>query len=90
MRFQTTPRFTADYCALSPADRRRVDIALRRLAENSRHPGLRLRKLTGRQDALGRDIWYCRASDSLRITCVLDGDLIVLRRVGQHDVERTP
>ncbi len=90
MQIERTEQFVEDYRGLAPADRRRVDSALRRFLTDPTVPGLRFGKLAGRQDLKGRDIWYFRASRSLRITCVRSGDLVILRRVGLHDIERTP
>ncbi len=90
MQIERTEQFVRDYRGLAPVDRQRVDTALRRFLANPDVPGLRFGKLAGRQDAEGRDIWYFRASRSLRITCVRTSDLVVLRRVGHHDIERTP
>jgi len=90
VRIERTEQFVEDYRGLAPVDRQRVDNALRRFLTNPDVPGLRFGKLAGRRALDGRDIWYFRASRSLRITCVRTGDLVILRRVGHHDIERTP
>lgn len=90
MQIEKTEQFGDDYCDLSPEDRERVDAALRKLVANPRLPGLRVGKLPGRQDPLRRDIWYCRVTDSIRITFVWQSDILVLRRVGHHDILRSP
>jgi hypothetical protein len=90
VRIRRTTRFKADILALAAPDRARVETAVRKLLANPNQPGLRFQKLTGQRTPDGHDIWYFRASRSLRVTCVREGDLLVLRRVGSHDIERTP
>ena len=90
MRIERTEQFVRDYRGLAPVDRQRIDRALRRFLADPSLPGLRFGKLAGRQDAEGHDIWYFRASQSLRLTCARSGDRVILRRVGHHDIERTP
>ena len=80
MRLQYTDRFRRAYRALTPEDRRRVQAALRRLAENLRHPGLRVKKMRGTGG-----IWEARASRGLRITFEMRDDALILRNVGRHD-----
>jgi len=36
------------------------------------------------------DIWECRVSGGYRFTFQVEGDTLVLRRVGPHDVLNTP
>ena len=85
-----TEQFDEDYLSLSAEDRRRVDATIEKLAANPSLPGLRLRKLSGEVDALGRAIWYCRVSDSMRLTCIREGDFLLLRRVGHHSILVSP
>jgi mRNA-degrading endonuclease RelE of RelBE toxin-antitoxin system len=80
MRIELTERFTRAYRSLEAEDARRVDRALRMLAENPRQPGLRVKKMQGRDG-----VWEARASDSLRLTFELHGDVLLLRNVGAHD-----
>ncbi len=80
MRFVVARRFRRAYRKLSPEDRKRVGLALRRIAEDPRHPGLHVKRMQGT-----RGIWEARASRSLRITFEMKGDDLVLRKVGHHD-----
>ena len=80
MIFEYVPRFKRAYRKLGPADRRRVDEAIRRFAADPAHSSLRVKKLQGMSD-----IWEARASDSIRITFQRDGDTVTLRNVGAHD-----
>ena len=80
MRLQVTARFRRAYAALSAEDQKQVQKALRTMAEDLRHPGLRVKRIQGTER-----IWEARASRSLRITFETEGDAIVLRNVGRHD-----
>ena len=80
MRLLYTDRFRRAYRALTAEDRRRVQTALRRLAENLRHPGLRVKKMRGTGG-----IWEARAGRDLRITFEIRDDALILRNVGRHD-----
>lgn len=80
MRLQYTDRFQRAYRDLTARDREHVQQALRRLAQDLHHPGLRVKKVQG---TIG--IWETRASRSLRMTFEMDDDLLILRNVGHHD-----
>ncbi len=80
MRLLVTARFQRAYAALSARDQEQVQRALRTMAEDLRHPGLRVKRIQGTER-----IWEARASRSLRITFETEGDAIVLRNVGRHD-----
>lgn len=80
MRIEYTERFLRAYRALSADDARLVEKALSTLAADPRYPGLRVKKMQGRQG-----VWEARASNSLRVTFELQGDMILLRNVGAHD-----
>jgi len=60
----------------------RVDKQLARLLENPRHPSLRLKKLKGTQ------IFEVRITRGYRLTLSFEEDVLVLRRVGKHDLLR--
>jgi mRNA-degrading endonuclease RelE of RelBE toxin-antitoxin system len=60
-----------------------VEKAIRLLAENPRHPSLRTKKMKGTED-----IWEIRITRDYRITLQWEADLIILRRVGTHDILR--
>jgi mRNA-degrading endonuclease RelE of RelBE toxin-antitoxin system len=90
VRIRETRQFEDDYRRLSPQDRERVKVTLRKLVASPGLPGLRFQKLSGATDPDGKQIWYFRASESIRITCVREDDEVFLRRVGAHDILRTP
>jgi mRNA-degrading endonuclease RelE of RelBE toxin-antitoxin system len=80
MRLVLTHRFRKAYRALSPQDRERVQKALRMMAEDLRHPGLRVKRIQGTAG-----IWEARAGRSIRLTFEVTGGDLLLRNVGRHD-----
>jgi len=80
MRLQYTRRFERAYISLEASDTARVAKAIHLLAEDVRHPGLRVQKVQGTSS-----IWEARASLSLRLTFEIHDDLLILRNVGLHD-----
>lgn len=58
-----------------------VEKALALLQEDARHPSLRTKKMRGT-----RGVWEARVTYSYRITFSWDANLIILRRVGAHDI----
>ena len=84
-RFAWLPRFERDYRKLPSGLKSRVDRTLQQLERDLRHPGLRVKKMEGTAD-----IWEARVSRGCRITFNLEGDLILLRTVGEHDVLKHP
>ncbi len=54
--------------------------AIENLMTNMRYPSLRLKKIKGTHG-----IWEARVGRSLRMTFHIEGDVIVLRNIGQHD-----
>ena len=80
MRLQYTDRFQRAYSDLTDDNAERVKRALRLLADNPRHPGLRVKRVQGTDR-----IWEARAGLSARITFGIEGEGIILRNVGAHD-----
>ena len=80
MRLQYTERFQRAFAALTDADAARVEKALRLLARDPRHPGLRVKRVRGTER-----IWEARASDAWRLTFEMHGDWLILRTVGAQD-----
>lgn len=80
MRFILTGRFKAAYQSLPDSLQRKADKALRLLAENPRHPSLRLKKIEGTPG-----IWEARIDRSCRMTLELRADAFILRNIGKHD-----
>ncbi|MBI5018401.1 MAG: hypothetical protein HZB55_23310 [Deltaproteobacteria bacterium] len=80
MRLRYTDRFRRAYSELEERDAELTKKALRLLAEDLRHPSLRVKKMQGTDR-----IWEARASRSLRVTFEIQEDCVLLRNVGAHD-----
>jgi mRNA interferase RelE/StbE len=80
LRFIVTRRFENAYRSLPNELQRKTDKALRLLAENPRHPSLRLKKIQG-----APGIWEARVDRNCRLTLEIRSDSLLLRNVGKHD-----
>jgi mRNA-degrading endonuclease RelE of RelBE toxin-antitoxin system len=85
MKLFFTHSFIRDYQALPEHLQKTVDQKLRLFLNNQRHPSLNIKKM---QDP--RDIWEGRVTKGYRFTIQIEGDTCILRRLGTHDVLRTP
>jgi len=75
--------FERDFLRLPAHIQALVEKAIRLLAENPRHPALRVKKIRGT-----RNIWEARATRGYRITFNWEGEVIFFRRAGTHDILR--
>lgn len=80
MIVRRSQHFKRAYLKLTPGDQERTERALLRLAQDERHPSLRVKRVQGTAA-----IWEARASDDLRITFERVPDGLRLRNVGHHD-----
>ena len=80
MKVVFTELFEQAYEKLASAEKRSVRKALALLGDNPKYPGLRVKKMEGKQH-----IWEARPSKRLRMTFEMVGETIVMRNVGQHD-----
>jgi mRNA interferase RelE/StbE len=85
MKVLTTRSFDRDYAALPDNIQDLANQKLRLLLENPRHPSLRLKKMGGRGE-----IWEASVTMTYRFTFQREGDTYILRRIGTHDILRTP
>lgn len=85
MKILSTPRFLRDYADLDTAIQGRVDKQIKLLVENPRHHSLRIHKMEGYPD-----IYEASVTKGHRLTFQVSGDTYVLRRVGTHDILKTP
>jgi len=85
MRIQTTKPFDEDYDALPEGIMERAEKQFVLLMENPHHPSLRLKKIKGHPN-----IWEGRVTKSYRFTFQISGEIYLLRRIGTHDVLKTP
>ena len=84
-RLAWLPRFARDYRKLPLDLKERIDRTLLQMEQDLRYPSLQVKKMQGTAD-----IWETRVTRSCRITFTLEGDLILLRTVGDHDVLKRP
>ena len=75
-----TEQFEKAYEKLTGAEKKSVRKALNQLGDNPKYPGLRVKKMEGRQN-----IWEARPSKRLRMTFEMAGENIFMRNVGDHD-----
>ena len=85
MHFFWTEPFKKDYKRLPVNIRAKIADALARFAENRHYPSLQTKKMEG-----SADIWEMRVSDTYRVTFQFVKEGVLLRRVGTHDILRTP
>jgi len=84
-----TQSFLEDYDDLPAEIQRRVDRAVDKLSKNLQYPSLKVKRMQGRKKEQ-EDVWEARVSDSYRMTFNIDSSGITLRRVGPHDILKTP
>ena len=95
MKLWFTYSFIRDYHALPGQLQKTVDKKLKLFLDNRRHPSLNIKKM---QDPRGnanrkmtpRDIWEGRITQGYRFTFQMKGEVCILRRLGTHDILRTP
>ncbi|MCL2829393.1 MAG: hypothetical protein FWD77_01495 [Betaproteobacteria bacterium] len=75
-------RFKKDYKRLSPDLQDRADLALGKLLQDPRPPGLGFEKLKGYQNP---DIYTIHVTGNFKISFEIDGDTAYLRRIAKHD-----
>jgi mRNA interferase RelE/StbE len=80
VKLRFTGQFEQAYEKLSRAEKESVQKALSLLEENPGYPSLHIKKLEGT-----RDIWEARPSRRLRMTFQMEGEMIIMRNVGEHD-----
>ncbi|MBP6016070.1 MAG: hypothetical protein KA586_05065 [Candidatus Promineofilum sp.] len=80
MQFVRTERLKRAYQGLEPAEQELVKKALRQVATDRAHPGLRVKQIQGIAN-----IWEMRAGRDSRITFEMTAETTLLRNVGHHD-----
>lgn len=79
------PSFLRDYVGLPEVVRRPAEKQIRTLLQNPRHPSLRARKIQG-----STDIYEARVTEAYRMTYKIVGETLRLRRIGTHEIYRSP
>lgn len=82
MNLVYTPRFAEAATRLSKEARAKLPKALRLLAEDYRHPGLQAKKIQGLCE---REVFEARLDQKIRFTFQVQGDVLILRNIDDHD-----
>ena len=85
MRLERTEQFKRDFASLPEPMQRRAEKKIRLFLENPRHPSLRIKKMQGVEE-----IWEGRITRNYRFTFQIAGDTWLLRRIGAHEILKTP
>lgn len=85
MQIERTDSFKKDYQGLSEEIRERVEKAIQLLLTNPRYPSLRTKKVQGT-----RGIREASVTLKYRMTFEREEQVLRLRRVGTHDILKTP
>ncbi|PIZ15746.1 hypothetical protein COY52_08930 [Candidatus Desantisbacteria bacterium CG_4_10_14_0_8_um_filter_48_22] len=86
MKLLFTKPFIKDYKSLPGHIREQVDKQVSFLLLDFRHPSLRAKKMEGAKG----DIREASVTMNYRFTFQIEGDTIIMRRIGSHDILRTP
>jgi mRNA-degrading endonuclease RelE of RelBE toxin-antitoxin system len=85
MKIQISRPFDEDYHSLPEVIKEQAEKQFVLLLENPRHPSLQLKKIKGHPN-----IWEGRVTKSYRFTFQISGEIYILRRIGTHDILKTP
>jgi mRNA-degrading endonuclease RelE of RelBE toxin-antitoxin system len=85
MKIQISRPFDEDYHSLPEVIKERAEKQFALLLENPHHPSLQLKKIKGHPN-----IWEGRVTKSYRFTFQISGEIYLLRRIGTHDILKTP
>lgn len=86
MRVTRLDRFVKEYTKLPERIKSKVHRQLKYLITvGITHPGINVRKMMNEDN-----LWEMRVDLHYRITFQIHGDLIILRRVGTHEIYRNP
>ncbi len=81
MKLIRTDRFLRDYRKLSPQVREGADAKLERLAENIRHPSLRVKRVRKYEG-----VYEASINMQYRLLFLITDEGYVLLRIGPHDI----
>jgi mRNA interferase RelE/StbE len=85
MRLRRPELFLRQYQRLPLPLRKKADRIVLLLSQDIRHPGIRAKKVGN-----AADIWEARVDLHVRMTFRIEGDTLVFRKVGSHDMLRNP
>ena len=79
MKLARTERFKRAYQRLSQQENQQARKAIETLLRDFRYPSLHVKRIKGTAH-----IWEARVSRGCRMTFQIQGDMIVLRNIGEH------
>ena len=82
MNLVYTVRFAEAAIRLPKEARAKLPKALKLLAEDHRHPSLQTKKIQGLPE---REIYEARLDQKIRFTFHIQGDILILRNIDEHD-----
>jgi len=85
MKIQTTRPFDRDYDDLPEPIKEQIDKQLTLFLDNPHHPSIRVKKIKGYPK-----IWEGRITKNYRFTFQIEGEIYILRRIGTHNILKTP
>jgi mRNA-degrading endonuclease RelE of RelBE toxin-antitoxin system len=85
MKIQTTSPFDKDYGGLPESIKEQTDKQLSLFLDNPHHPSLGVKKIKGYPRILEG-----RITKNYRFTFQIEGETYILRRIGTHNVLKTP
>jgi mRNA interferase RelE/StbE len=85
MRIRRSGPFKRDFAKLPEGIKRRAEKAFRLLLQDPRHPSLEARIVDEK-----RRIWKAKVDGGYRFTFQIEGEVIILRRIGPHDLMARP
>lgn len=84
-KVQNLPAFRRDYRNLPQDTKELVGTKLALYIADPNHPSLRVKKIKGTSG-----IWELSLTMNYRLTFEVSGEVMTLRRVGTHDILRSP
>jgi mRNA-degrading endonuclease RelE of RelBE toxin-antitoxin system len=85
MKVTFSKRFFVEYENLERSVQKRIDRKLQLLSQNIQYPGLGVKKMVNTGN-----IYEARVDIHNRMTFQIHGDIILMRRVGTHEIYRKP
>jgi len=85
MKLLFAKNFVRDYRRLPQEIQKAVDKQLEFLLTDAQHPSLGIKTMND-----PRNIWEARATAAHRFTFQIQGDIYILRKVGNHDILEKP
>jgi mRNA-degrading endonuclease RelE of RelBE toxin-antitoxin system len=84
-KVEPLPAFRRDFSTLPDEIRNQIGTKISLYLQNPSHPSLRVKKMKG-----VAGIWELSLTMNYRLTFQVTDELMILRRVGTHDVLRKP